>query len=85
MTFSRTTLTLARVVYTCLPKVMIVMISVADSPRLRATCLTSGAQAFIRFVRLPEGDQVRSIPEPICDGSRAGGYFGMSMGSTAMR
>jgi len=40
-------LTLSRVIYTCLPHVTIVMTSIANSPRLRATCLTSGAEAFI--------------------------------------
>ncbi len=44
---SADSLTLARFVYTCFPDVMVVMISVKNSPRLRATCLISGAKTFI--------------------------------------
>jgi DNA-binding NarL/FixJ family response regulator len=44
---SADSLTLARFVYTWFPDVTVVMLSVTNSPALRATWLTSGAQAFI--------------------------------------
>ncbi len=44
---SADSLTLARFVHTCFPDVTVVMLSVTNSPHLRATCLISGAKAFI--------------------------------------
>ncbi len=44
---SADSLTLARFVHTCFPDVTVLMLSVTNSPHLRATCLISGAKAFI--------------------------------------